>query len=1294
MYRNMPVDLVLVRHGESEGNLAQKLAKTGDSSQWSQHFRDRHNSLYRLTDRGRLQARVAGEYLRRHISPQFDRYFTSEYVRAIETAAMLDLPQARWMTEMYLRERDRGLLAGMTKEEREAAHPHAMNRAKRDALYWQPPGGESIANLCLRIDRVIDAMRENCSGLRVIIVCHGGVIKAFRALIERVKQRERADVVGEEGEGKFWNKIHNGQIVWYTRRDPVNGYICSKYNWVKSVCPWDLSRSSNFWRTLRRPVYTNEDLLLSVQQVPQLVNLPMRPADVMELSNVDGGAGASLWWGSAAAGHGGGMHGLGADEDDEAASDDAEDEGAALDYFAHPAEAVAAAAASEEQQRQREGSLGLGGQRVAFDQEEEEEEDEEDARQRVGGRKPSSLETTGEMGTPVSLVANSHHQQAEQEGERQAGGGLASARFVNSQSSPCFLPPSDVLSSESIRGMAGNGIAPAGGRGGRGRRGVGGGAASVPRGGSSRMMTTSYSFYQTPPPSRPSWKSQSQSPPRRGWNATATDDAQHHPRPVLRPKGQGGDVCDPSEFEVHPALPATAAHEIQSLEGKKEKKEKEEDEEIMFLPPELARMMQTQMHGGVFVRSHQAHLYPHHAVAAASGHPRELPSKTVSASSMHGGRGVTQREGQIPPTRLAAESEPTDAVPTCKSADVMGEQRIPTQGATTGYRNQGIGLSVTVPPPAAQYNTVVPPYATAPFIPVPAHLHIGGVSQAPSDSNASSPTPSPLPFASASPTQAFEKEGVMIVGGGAVRSRAPAEVRPVNDAAAEGPIGTATGGSVERDRDREVRQGSLGGPPAGPKDASGSRKVVVPPRAGLKERGLQEVGVKRESSLPNSGTEGVGGSGGESRSRTQKVPAAFHLMHASSSSGLGGSGAGSRESPPSASPFGSIPLRVGSGLLRNEETERERETGLEARGGDGGALVSAEAETVQKRRLSYANAEGGDSSVRERGERVGDVVAHGILSPQRKTDTGVRARRGSRNEDLAESLSLLQAVVQQDRERGVSGGGSGVPAVNQEARSRSFSLDLHSQALENGGVAGRRGEEAEGAGRGGVGGTQRGQGGRERASNTSGPNGRLPPPTAHQRGRGGEESSPRSEYDAAQGARARAGLDAGPSVSTRERVGTVDAGEIGQQVGKKGQSQQRRGSQGAGGTEGQSMPSKANGHLEKGPSASASGSDSMGMAVLPFEGSSSSSLDPLSSSPTIRLSPGGRPSLQNVSLHQRGGGGSLSAVSANSSGPAVHGVGASRQIKASIDAARRLGSGRMSDDDESVESAEGGHGGR
>ena len=92
----MPIDLVLVRHGESEGNAARRFSTAGDNSVFTDEFCSRHSSRLRLTDQGREQARVAGSWLKKNIGERFDRYLVSGYLRAMETAALLELPEAVW----------------------------------------------------------------------------------------------------------------------------------------------------------------------------------------------------------------------------------------------------------------------------------------------------------------------------------------------------------------------------------------------------------------------------------------------------------------------------------------------------------------------------------------------------------------------------------------------------------------------------------------------------------------------------------------------------------------------------------------------------------------------------------------------------------------------------------------------------------------------------------------------------------------------------------------------------------------------------------------------------------------------------------------------------------------------------------------------------------------------------------------------------------------------------------------------------------------------------------------------
>ena len=56
----MPRDLLLVRHGRSEGNQALEAAKQGDSSLMTEAFLARSAMNYRLVPEGAVQAEQAG----------------------------------------------------------------------------------------------------------------------------------------------------------------------------------------------------------------------------------------------------------------------------------------------------------------------------------------------------------------------------------------------------------------------------------------------------------------------------------------------------------------------------------------------------------------------------------------------------------------------------------------------------------------------------------------------------------------------------------------------------------------------------------------------------------------------------------------------------------------------------------------------------------------------------------------------------------------------------------------------------------------------------------------------------------------------------------------------------------------------------------------------------------------------------------------------------------------------------------------------------------------------------------
>ncbi|MDO8598852.1 MAG: phosphoglycerate mutase family protein [bacterium] len=275
----MPVNLVLVRHGESEGNIANRRSRAGDDGAFTQQFSERHSSLWRLTTRGIAQAKSAGAWLRENLSrgegvTVFDRYYVSEYVRALETAGHLGLPGAVWFRSAYLRERDWGQLDVMPDAVRRERFAEELARRERDGFFWAPPGGESMATLCLREDRILQTLHRECTDQDVGIVGHGEVMWAYRVLLERMTQpRYRALDASSDPR----DHIHNCQILHYSRRDPATRKLASSYRWMRSVCPWDLTKSRNDWEPIERPRHTSEELLAEVETIPRLVDNPADP---------------------------------------------------------------------------------------------------------------------------------------------------------------------------------------------------------------------------------------------------------------------------------------------------------------------------------------------------------------------------------------------------------------------------------------------------------------------------------------------------------------------------------------------------------------------------------------------------------------------------------------------------------------------------------------------------------------------------------------------------------------------------------------------------------------------------------------------------------------------------------------------------------------------------------------------------------------------------------------------------------------------------------------------------------
>lgn len=266
----MPINLVLIRHGESEGNVATKRSRQGDDSLYTPEFLARHSSSWRLTAKGREQARRAGAWIREHLTGvAFGRHYASEYVRAMETAALLELPGARWHVDFRLRERDWGDLDVVTDADRRAHFERNLKRRHVQPFFWTPPNGESMADVCAtRVESVLDTLHRECSDTSVVMVLHGELMWGFRVRLERMSQRRYVELDLSDDPK---DRIHNCQVLHYTRLDPTTGALSRHYGWMRSVCPTDPSKSRNAWEPIVRRVYSNEELLEEVELTPRLL---------------------------------------------------------------------------------------------------------------------------------------------------------------------------------------------------------------------------------------------------------------------------------------------------------------------------------------------------------------------------------------------------------------------------------------------------------------------------------------------------------------------------------------------------------------------------------------------------------------------------------------------------------------------------------------------------------------------------------------------------------------------------------------------------------------------------------------------------------------------------------------------------------------------------------------------------------------------------------------------------------------------------------------------------------------
>ncbi|HEX4662193.1 MAG TPA: histidine phosphatase family protein [Candidatus Saccharimonadales bacterium] len=270
----MPLDLVFVRHGQSEANILQVAEKTGEVVDLPEELRNRPDWMHRLTPHGVAQAKAAGAWILNNvgdIGDTFEARYYSSFVRARETAAHLGGAALTWRKHSMLHERDWGHFGTTPRSEQAIKFPKTTELKKAAPLYARLDGGEALADsVTLRVRDFRDTAKRKWDNKRLIAVTHGDIIGVVRYVFEDMLPEQ-----WHEADKDPAQRIGNCAILWYTRANPVDKSDVRPYiGWRRMIQPDDLAKSpfDGQWQELPDDRFLNgQELLASVEKVPRLV---------------------------------------------------------------------------------------------------------------------------------------------------------------------------------------------------------------------------------------------------------------------------------------------------------------------------------------------------------------------------------------------------------------------------------------------------------------------------------------------------------------------------------------------------------------------------------------------------------------------------------------------------------------------------------------------------------------------------------------------------------------------------------------------------------------------------------------------------------------------------------------------------------------------------------------------------------------------------------------------------------------------------------------------------------------
>lgn len=266
----LPYRLILVRHGESEGNLIVHNTRDDDDSLYQDYMMNAHTVSWRLSKTGVEQARQAGKWLKENTfmkdaspwndDPIYREFYVSDYVRAIETAHELNLENPKWQITPEVRERMYGNIDFLFKKP-DFDKIFYRNIEQREAswFHWIPENGEAIATVCERAANFVHRVLENSVAKDVIIVAHGEFIWALRMVFGEITPYDYEELHATK-------PIYNCQITEFSHIGSEG-----RYSKVRHYVPSAPDYHDWEYKKIEKKYYTNNGLSEIIKRYPRLI---------------------------------------------------------------------------------------------------------------------------------------------------------------------------------------------------------------------------------------------------------------------------------------------------------------------------------------------------------------------------------------------------------------------------------------------------------------------------------------------------------------------------------------------------------------------------------------------------------------------------------------------------------------------------------------------------------------------------------------------------------------------------------------------------------------------------------------------------------------------------------------------------------------------------------------------------------------------------------------------------------------------------------------------------------------